>query len=123
MGMLPLRPLITLLLFTGAMAVGRVQAQAPSDVPTVLVSRQLRESQKLAVGDVIMLSNDPAGARPKPFRVAAEYEPTPDPMRLGLARHEVRMHLPDLIAMTAAQDDPLALESVDAINVRVGPGV
>jgi putative ABC transport system permease protein len=38
-------------------------------------------------------------------------------MRLGAVRHEVRMHLPDLIGMTADPADPTAAESVDAINV------
>ena len=58
----------------------------------------------------------------RPFRVVAEYEPTPDPMRLGLARHEVRMHLPDIIGITTHPGDPLALESVDSINVSLASG-
>jgi putative ABC transport system permease protein len=83
------------------------------------VSRQLRESQRLAIGDVVSLSSDPAGTRPRRFRIAGEYEPVPDPMRLGAVNHEVRLHLPDLIGMTANAADPLARESVDAINVAL----
>jgi putative ABC transport system permease protein len=90
-----------------------------SDIPTVLVSRPLRESAGLSIGDIVSLSADPAGAHPRQFRVAGEYEPIPDPMRLGLVRHEVRVHLPDLIEMTADPADPLAAESVDAVNVSL----
>ena len=115
-------PFIAVVLITAATAIVRSQPAATDDVPTVLVSRQLMESQRLAIGDVVMLSNDPAGAQPKRFRVAGGYEPTPDPMRLGLARHEVRMHLPDIIEMTASANDPLERESVDAINVSLAPG-
>src|SRR5690349_1972617 len=66
---------------------------------SILVSRQLLESQGLAVGDVVSLSADASGANPRPFRIAGEYEPTPDPLRLGATRYEIRMHLPDLIAV------------------------
>jgi putative ABC transport system permease protein len=90
------------------------------DLPAILVSRQLRESQGLSIGDVVSLSNDPSGARPRQFRIAGEYEPLPDPMRLGAVSHEVRLHLPDLIEMTSNAADPLGQESVDAINVTLG---
>jgi putative ABC transport system permease protein len=120
--MVPRLPLIVVLLASIAVTIVRGQASAADHIATVLVSRQLRESQQLAVGQVIELSSDPTGAHPRQFRVAAEYEPTPDPMRLGLPRHEVRLHLPDLIALTTAADDPAAAESVDAINVGLAPG-
>lgn len=97
-------------------------AQRPAGadgVPAILVSRQLRESQRLSIGDVVSLSSDPAGAHPRQFRIVGEYEPTPDPMRLGAVRLEVRLHLPDLLEMTSKEGDPLAKESVDAINVAL----
>jgi putative ABC transport system permease protein len=87
--------------------------------PAVLVSRPLRESERLSIGDLVWLSTDPTGAHPRQFRIAGEYEPVPDPMRLGTVRHEVRLHLPDLIEMTADPADPLATESVDAVNVAL----
>ena len=40
-------------------------------------------------------------------------------MRLGAVRLEVRLHLPDLLEMTSKEGDPLAKESVDAINVAL----
>src|ERR1051325_1064201 len=101
-------------------AVASVAAQSTvhlDDRPTVLVSRPLLESQHLSVGDVVMLSAEPSGAHPREFRIAGVYEPMPDPMRLGAVRHEARLHLPDLLAMTADPADPLASESVDAINI------
>lgn len=88
-------------------------------IPGVLLSRQLLESQHLRVGDDIRLSADPAGANPVRARILGSYEPTPDPMRLGAARHEVRMHLPDLIDLTARKADPLDLDAVDTINVAL----
>ncbi len=87
-----------------------------SSVPDILVSRQLLESQQLTVGDVVSLSADTSGANPRAFRIAGQYEPTPDPMRLGAARIEARLHLPDLVGLTEPSD-PLQAESVDAINV------
>jgi putative ABC transport system permease protein len=95
-----------------------------ADIPAVAVSRQLRDAQGLSVGEIVSLSTEPSGAGARPFRVVGAYEPIPDPMRLGATRHEVRLHLPDLIALSAEQStrhasgtDPLDLETVDAINV------
>ena len=100
------------------------QAADSAAVPEIAVSRQLMQSQQLAVGDVVSLSTDAAGTRPRRFRIAAAYEPMPDPLRLGATRHEARMHLPDLVAMSAESSsrgaagiDPIDLESVDAINL------
>jgi putative ABC transport system permease protein len=90
-----------------------------SSRPTILVTRQLAEAQQLRVGDEVALSNDPGGARPQTFRIAGIYEPTPDPMRLGAARLEVRLHLPDLLDLTANPADPIDLETVDAVNVAL----
>jgi hypothetical protein len=96
----------------------------PGDrVPAVLVSRQLMVAQHLQVGDVVSLSSDASGVNPQPFRIAGQYEPTPDPMRLGAARLDVRLHLPDLLALDARASDPLDAETVDAINVALAaPG-
>jgi putative ABC transport system permease protein len=115
-----LRPLIPGLLVASAVAglltVGHAQ---PADlIPDILVSRQLLEAQRLHVGDVVSLSSAASGANPRRFRIAGMYEPTPDPMRLGASRLEVRLHLPDLLDVTTG-GDPAGLESVDAINVAL----
>lgn len=94
--------------------------QGHGELPAILASRQLMTTAQLAVGDVVSLSPESSGDRARPFRIVGQYEPTPDPMRLGAARHEVRLHLPDLIQLTADSADPLARESVDGINVSSG---
>lgn len=94
-----------------------VCADAARDIPAVLVSRQLFVSEKMSVGDVVTIAADGAGTNAHRFRVVGSYEPVPDPMRLGVVRREMRMHLPDLLAMSADPRDPLAMETVDAINI------
>jgi putative ABC transport system permease protein len=89
-------------------------------MPSVLLSRQLVVSEKLAVGGVVTLATDPSGANARQFVIAGVYEPVPDPMRLGAVRHEARMHLPDVIGMTADPRDPMSFETVDAVNVAIG---
>jgi len=84
------------------------------------MSRQLLASQHLQIGDIVSLSAETTGAHPLSFRIAGVYEPTPDPMRLGASRLEVRLHLPDLIGLAGRPADPLDLETVDAINVALG---
>jgi putative ABC transport system permease protein len=99
-------------------------AAAPSDPPpAILVSRQLIASEHLKIGDVVMLSSDPAGGNARPFRVVGSYEPVPDPARLGEARLEARFHLPDLLQLRGDARDPATSDSVGAINVQLAdPG-
>jgi putative ABC transport system permease protein len=92
---------------------------AESAVPGVLISRQLAEAFDISAGAVVRLSPDALGGNARAFRVAGLYEPAPDPMRLNAAKHEVRLHLPDLLAMTADPADPLAAGTVDAINIKL----
>ena len=93
-----------------------------ADLPAVLVSRQLLAARRLSVGDVVLLAQDASGAEPRRFRIAGAYEPIPDPIRLTSQRLEVRLHLPDLLALTAAPDDPAA-DAVSAINIALAdPG-
>lgn len=89
------------------------------DPPAILVSRQLLAARGLAVGEVVQLTADPAGAGSRPFRIAGIYEPVPDPMRLTSKRLEVRLHLPELLELTARSSDASAKEAVSAINVRL----
>lgn len=90
-------------------------------LPAVLVSRQAAEALHLAVGAVVQVA-PPDGSRARDFRVAGIYEPTPDPSRLGNAVYAVRLHLPDVLALTTPADAPTGAESVDAINIRLAPG-
>jgi putative ABC transport system permease protein len=88
-------------------------------VPSVLFSRQLLKAAHLAVGDQVLLTADPAGAQAARFRVVGVYEPTPDPLKFNVERLEARLHLPDLIQLTANPADPQSAESVTAVNVRL----
>ena len=97
------RPLTVALI--GA-TVAALASAAPADrssttVPDVRVSRQLMEREGLSLGELVTLATDSKGGNPHVFRVVGQYEPTPDPMRLGAARLEVQMHLPDVIDLTS----------------------
>ena len=108
---------VLLAISTGA-AVGRAQASEPPPA-AILVSRQLADRAHVAVGDVVTLAVDAAGASRRTFRVAGIYEPTPDPMRFTAERLEARMHLPDLIDVTVDPADPASSDSVDAVNIKL----
>src|SRR2546426_1035126 len=95
------------------------QGSPPGAYPAILVTRQLAEEAHLRVGDIVSLSTDPSGTAPRPFRIAGLYEPMPDPMRHVSKRREVRLHLPDLLALTHDPQDPLSSESVTAINLAL----
>lgn len=92
---------------------------AAAGEPGILISRQLLESRGLSVGDVVSLSTERSGRDATSFRIVGVYEPTPDPFRLTARRWEVRLHLPDLLRLTADPADPIAAESVDRINVAL----
>ena len=93
-----------------------------SSPPEILVSRQLLEARDLDVGDVVRLSAAPDGSDTRDFRVAGTYEPVADPLLLNQARFEVRLHLPDLLDLTATGADPLERETVSRINVGLVEG-
>jgi ABC-type lipoprotein release transport system permease subunit len=98
-------------------------AAGAQEHPGVLVSRQLAEAERLAVGSVIRLATTAAGTDATTFRVAGIYEPTPDPSRLGSSQREVRLHLPDLLDLTRDPATPAGTEHVESVNVRlVDPG-
>jgi len=73
----------------------------PPNLPAILVSAQLAEREHLRAGDVVTLATSADGSGQRPFRVDGIYEPTADPVRFTARRLEARMHLPDLVAMTA----------------------
>jgi putative ABC transport system permease protein len=108
-----------LILLAAAIAFAPGAGVHAADPPEILVSRQLLEARKLSVGDVVALSPSRTGEAARPFRIAGVYEPTPDPMRLTSKHWTVRLHLPDMLELTADPADPLALESVSRINVAL----
>src|SRR5262245_59667764 len=108
------------LLFVIAASSHLTTAQAPSgEVPEILVSRQLAETERLSVGDVVQLATRADGSGARRFRIAGFYEPTPNPLRLGSVPREVRMHLPDLLGLTRSPSTPAGTESIAGINVAL----
>ena len=112
------RPVVSIAVLL-VVVLARALAAAPPDPPAILVSRQLLKAQALKVGDVVLLSAEPSGARAREFRIVGSYEPTPDPARLGDAWLEARLHLPDLLELGRDPAEPLSTESVSAIGVRL----
>lgn len=110
-----------LLLILTVVPVGAALASSggATPLPSALISRQLAESRGLHVGDTIQLSPDPSSTRARPFRITDVYEPTPDPLRFAQQRYEVRLHLPDLLSLTADPLDPASPAAVTAINVAL----
>jgi hypothetical protein len=104
------------------LAVLLLASAAAPPAPDVLVSRTLLRDRGLRVGDVVHLSADPRGADARPFRITGTYEPTPDPSRFTARRFEVRLHLPDLLALKTGSTGAEAGDSVTAINVALAPG-
>lgn len=118
MGRVRGRVLLILTLSVAGVA-GASLAQDADATPPILISRQLSESRDLKTGDVVALSADRSGSGAQRFRIAGIYEPMPDPMRFAQRRHEARLHLPDLLALTADPSDPASAESVTSINVAL----
>ena len=92
-------------------------AQEPS-LPTLLVSRQVAEELGITEGATVQVA-PPEGSRARQFRVAAIYEPTPDPARLGATIREVRLHLPDLLDLTRDPKTFLGTDRVEAVNIAL----
>jgi ABC-type lipoprotein release transport system permease subunit len=118
-----LRPAVFIIALASLVCVGsrttaNLAAQS-EQLPAILITRQLATAEQLQVGDAVSLSSTPDGTNARRFRIAGIYEPVADPMRLAARRHEARLHLPDLLSLTADSADPLSPESVTAINVAL----
>lgn len=96
---------------------GSVIAAQDAEPPSILIARQLAALESIAVGDEVELTSGEPGSDTRRFRVAGTYEPTPDPMQLGVASRGIRMHLTDLLALTRDADSPAGAEHVESINV------
>jgi putative ABC transport system permease protein len=112
--------LIVCFLVLGCFDVGAAPGEGTDPRP-VLLSRQLMRDAKVNVGDVVVLAAEPDASSGR-FRVAGVYEPVPDPMKFNTERYEARLHLPDLIALTADLSNPQAADTVTAINLKLRDG-
>ena len=86
---------------------------------SILISRQLAELEGISTGDEVELATAEQGGNTRMFRIAGLYEPTPNPMRLGVVPLAVRMHLTDLLALTRDPATPAGTERVAGINVAL----
>ncbi len=113
--------LVAVVCFAMALATATTvrDARADEPLPKVLISRQLAEAFRIPDGAVVGLSTEPSGGKSREFRVAGIYEPSPDPIRISASKHEVRLHLPDLLEMGADPADPLSGQRVGAINIAL----
>lgn len=110
---------VFLVALVSAAAGAGIRAQDAADVPSILISRQLAEGERIAIGEVVELAASADGRNPRRFRVAGIYEPTPDPARLGAVAREVRLHLPDLLDLTRDPDTPAGTEPVESLNIAL----
>jgi putative ABC transport system permease protein len=90
---------------------GRTDAQ----LPAVAVERRLAQELSLQVGDTVRLGTAPDSMRTV-AKVAAVYEPRPDPAEITKDERHVSLHLPDLAAMLGAPD------RVDRFGIGLVPG-
>jgi putative ABC transport system permease protein len=110
------RSVVTVIAFA---VIASASVAADDSLPSVLISRQLSETEHLSVGDVIRLSASEDGTNVQQFRIAGVYEPTPDPARLGAVIREAQLHLPDLLNLTRGPSTPSGGEYVQTINVAL----
>jgi putative ABC transport system permease protein len=89
---------------------------AASQVPDVAVERQLAGELGLSVGDTIRVGPAPDSVHTL-ARVAAIYEPRPDPAEIAKRERHVRMHLPDLASLLGMPD------RVDRLSIGLNPGI
>jgi putative ABC transport system permease protein len=88
-------------------------SRAPLDVA---IERRLATDLALEVGDTVRIGTAPDSLRTL-VRVAAIYEPAPDPATVLRREYRLRFHLPDLAALLGAPD------RVDRFGVALEPGV
>lgn len=110
-------PGLSFLFLAALLGAASLASAQTSEFATILVTRQLAEAEGLAVGDTVQIAHEADGVNPRTFRIAGIYEPVPDPMRLGQAPLEVRLHLPDLHDLTRNPETPSGAERVDQFNI------
>jgi putative ABC transport system permease protein len=87
-----------------------------AQVSEIAVERQLATELGLSVGDTIQLGPAPDSLNTL-ARVAAVYEPRPDPAEIAKRERHIRMHLPDLASVLGMPD------RVDRLSIGLNPGI
>jgi putative ABC transport system permease protein len=89
---------------------------ATAQVSEIAVERRLARELGLTVGDTLRLGPTPDSVTTL-VRVAAVYEPRPDPAEIAKRERHVRMHLPDLASVLGLPD------RVDRLSIGLNPGI
>jgi putative ABC transport system permease protein len=89
---------------------------AAAQVSEIAVERRLARELDLSVGDTLRLGLSPDSVAAL-VRVAAVYEPRPDPAEIAKRELHVRMHLPDLASLLGLPD------RVDRLSIGLNPGI
>ena len=89
---------------------------AAAQVSGIAVERQLARELGLSVGDTLLLGATPDSVATL-VRVAAVYEPRPDPAEIAKRERHVKMHLPDLASLVGLPD------RVDRLSIGLNPGI
>jgi putative ABC transport system permease protein len=89
---------------------------AAAQVSEIAVERQLARELGLSVGDTLRLGSSPDSGATL-VRVAAVYEPRPDPAEIAKRERHIRMHLPDLASLLGLPD------RVDRLSIGLNPGI
>lgn len=95
--------------------------------PDIVLEARTAKRLHLAPGDHVDLARDGTFLHPRTFRVSGVYAPPANPTELGRAPNHLRLHLPDLEALTGERDRATRIalriapgESADAIAREIG---
>jgi putative ABC transport system permease protein len=89
---------------------------AAAQIPEIAVERHLARELGLSVGDTVRLGATPDTVATL-VRVAAVYEPRPDPAEIAKRERHLRMHMPDLASLLRLPD------RVDRLSIGLNPGI
>ncbi len=89
---------------------------AAAQVSEIAVERHLARELDLSVGDTLRLGPTPDSVTTL-VRVAAVYEPRPDPAEIAKRERHLRMHVPDLASLLGLPD------RVDRLSIGLNPGI
>jgi putative ABC transport system permease protein len=89
---------------------------AAAQIPEIAVERHLARELGLSVGDTLRLGPTPDTVATL-VRVAAVYEPRPDPAEIAKRERHLRMHMPDLASLLRLPD------RVDRLSIGLNPGI
>jgi putative ABC transport system permease protein len=87
-----------------------------AQVSEIAIERHLARALGLSVGDTLRLGPTPDSVATL-VRVAAVYEPRPDPAEIAKRERHLRMHVPDLASLLGLPD------RVDRLSIGLNPGI